>query len=187
MLFTSRKLNSYCPQNIPSNTKRAYTRAPENYVIDIVLNGNPTKDAGFQKRPNLLAPKTIIHEVVIHAEMYRKLLSVLDNGGNIDRVTKQDILDALDDNFPGMYDYYRRHKNWQHQQMATHYRESIADVLQSFDNHQHSRQFYMDLSWEGLDKTSIIGWQNGVSNIEKIRIRKVISDYINANKNQKCQ
>ena len=61
-----------------SNTKKAYTRAPENYIIDIVINGNPIKDASYQKRPNLLVAKTIIHEV-IHAEMFRKLLSLANN------------------------------------------------------------------------------------------------------------
>jgi hypothetical protein len=34
--------------------------------------------------------------------------------------------------------------------MATHYRETLADVLKAYDNNQHSYQFYMDLAWEGL-------------------------------------
>lgn len=45
---------------MPSNTRKGYTRAPENYVIDIVINGNLNKDASYQKRPNLLVAKTII-------------------------------------------------------------------------------------------------------------------------------
>ncbi len=41
--------------------------------------------------------------------------------------------------------------NWSHQQMATHYRETIANILQNFDNNQNSsRQFYNDLAWGGL-------------------------------------
>lgn len=76
--------------------------------------------------------------------------------------------------------------------MATHYRETLARILQTFDtgttvqDNQQPEQLYMDLAWEGLDKKSIIGWQDGVSDDEKIRIRKVISDYIEANKNQNC-
>jgi len=124
------------------------------YVITIRLN-NTNSVNGVTKRPNLLVAKTIAHEV-IHAEMFRKLLSVLDNGGNIDGVTRQNVLDALDGNYPGLYDYYRRHKNWQHAQMATHYRETLAKILQEYDtgiavpNNQQPSQLYMDLAWEGL-------------------------------------
>jgi hypothetical protein len=173
-----------------SNTKKAYTRAPENYIIDIVLNGNPIKDASYQKRPNLLVAKTIIHEV-IHAEMFRKLLSVLDNGGNIDGVTRQNVLDALDGNFPGMYDYFRRHKNWQHQQMATHYRETLARILQEYDtgifvpDNQQPLQLYMDLAWEGLRYPNIHTWTS-LSQTERNRIDGVIADYISDNPNETC-
>jgi hypothetical protein len=175
---------------MPSNTKKAYTRAPENYIIDIVLNGNPIKDASYQKRPNLLVAKTIIHEV-IHAEMFRKLLSVLDNGGNIDGVTRQNVLDALDGNFPGMYDYFRRHKNWQHQQMATHYRETLARILQEYDtgifvpDNQQPLQLYMDLAWEGLRYPNIHTWTS-LSQTEINRIDGVIADYISDNPNETC-
>lgn len=169
---------------------RGETRAPNgagsspDYVITIAINSNSNiHRIGY--RPNLMTAKTIAHEV-IHAEMFRKLLSVLDNGGNIAGVTRQNVLDALDGDFPGMYDYYRRHKNWQHQQMATHYRETIADVLKSFDNNQHSNQFYMDLAWEGLKYSNISTWSSQ-SQQEKDRINKVINDYINTNKNQPCQ
>jgi len=173
---------------------RAETRAPDgaggspDYVITIALNNN-SNIHGVNYRPNLMTAKTIAHEV-IHAEMFRKLLSVLDNGGNIAGVTRQNVLDALDGDFPGMYDYYRRHKNWQHQQMATHYRGSIADILKEFDNNQHSNQFYLDLAWEGLiyeqgDKAIYI-WTSQPQD-EKDRIKKVIKDYIENFKNENCQ
>lgn len=112
---------------MPSNTKKAYTRPPQNYVIDIVLNGNSNKDASYQKRPNLLVVKTIIHEV-IHAEMFRKLLSLANNNGSIDvELLKYTLLQG---DYIGMLDYYYRYGNtinstWQHQQMAAHYRETI--------------------------------------------------------------
>jgi hypothetical protein len=172
-----------------SNT-RGETRAPNgagsslNYVITIALNNN-SNIHGVNYRPNLMTAKTIAHEV-IHAEMFRKLLSVLDNGGNVAGVTRQNVLDALNGNFPGMYDYFRRYKNWQHQQMATHYRETIANILKYFDRNQHSNQFYMDLAWEGLKYQSISTWSSK-SQQEKDRINRVISNYINTNKNQLCQ
>jgi len=91
--------------------------------------------------------------------------------------------------YPGMLDYYTRFgvKGFQHQQMAQHYRNTIADILAQFDNNAHNRQFYLDLAWEGLDKTTIVAWQNAISQLERDRIHKTIKDYIDANKNQTCQ
>ncbi len=170
-------------------TTRGETRAPDgagnspDYVITVALNSN-SNIHGINYRPNLMSAKTIAHEV-IHAEMYRKILSVLNNGGNISGVTIQDVLNNIK-SFPGIYDYYRRHRNWQHQQMATHYRQTIADILKGFDNNQHPNQFYLDVAWEGLKYPSISTWST-LSSIEQNRINKVINDYIAANKNETCQ
>jgi hypothetical protein len=156
------------------------------YTITIVLNNNWTSQ-GIDSRPNLLVAKTIAHEV-IHAEMWRKLMS-LAKKPNFDGYTPAEMLDKLKNkDYPGIYDYFRRFngKGWQHQQMATHYRETIADILQKFDNNQHSRQFYMDIAWEGLIYEDIYTWISQ-SEQEKNRIKKVISDYIEANKNQPCR
>ena len=100
------------------------------------------------------------HET-IHAELYRKVRSV---GGMI----------SIDD-FPGIYDYYRRYvKDWQHQQMAAHYITVIADILKEMDNHQRSNQFYNDITWEGLHNT--VAWSR-LSNSERMRITNVISNF----------
>jgi hypothetical protein len=179
-------------KTIAPNSNPTTANSP-NYVITVRLNNNTTSN-GVDKRPNLLIVKTIAHEV-IHAEMFRKLLSVLDNGGNITGVTRQDVLDALDGNFPGMYDYFRRHKNWQHQQMATHYRETLARILQEYEtgiavpDNQQPSQLYMDLSWEGLiyeiGDNAIYTWTSLPEN-EKNRIKSVISNYIEDNSNETC-
>lgn len=177
-----------------SNTRKAFTRPPENYIIDIVLNGNSTKNASYQRRPNLLVAKTIIHEV-IHAEMFRKLLSLTNNNGSIDVALLNQMLYQGD--YPGMLDYYYRfgnnvNSNWQHQQMAAHYRETIARILQEFDtgipvpNDQQPLQLYLDLSWEGLIYSSIVSWQEIMDDTERVRIKSVISNYIKNNLNQSC-
>jgi hypothetical protein len=172
-------------RTIAPNSNPGSPNSP-NFVITIRLNNNDT-DNGVNKRPNLLVAKTIAHEV-IHAEMFRKMLSVLDNGGTITGVTRQQLLDALIDNFPGIYEYYRNHKNWQHQQMANHYRDVLARILQEFDtgnavpDSQQPAQLYMDLSWEGLRYPNIYIWTS-LPQIERNRINKVISDYIDDNSN----
>lgn len=70
--------------------------------------------------------------------------------------------------------------------MATLYRQSIANILKDFDNNQHQNQFYLDVAWEGLIKSNISSWTN-LSKSEQDKIKKVIGDYINTNKNETCQ
>ena len=117
-----------------TGTARGITIPPDNgtledgspdYVITIRINNNNT-NSGVTKRPNLLVAKTIAHEV-LHAEMFRKMLS-LAKQGHLDFTgwtaeEQTSYIISIKENFPGIYDYYRRHKNWQHAQMATHYRE----------------------------------------------------------------
>ncbi len=75
--------------------------------------------------------------------------------------------------------------------MATHYRGSIARILQEYntgvpvpDNKQPS-QFYMDLAWEGLRYPDIPTW-NDLLQAEKDRVDDVISNYITDNPNETC-
>ena len=142
--------------------------------------------------PDLLIVKTIVYEV-IHAEMFRKLMS-LTRKPNFNGFTRAELLRiSRNGSFPGIYDYYRRYKKgWQHAQMATHYRQTIASILQEYGtgrpvpNGQQPAQLYMDLAWEGLNYSNIHTWSSQ-SPQEKARIRKVISDYIKANNSQTCQ
>ena len=54
--------------------------------------------------------------------------------------------------FPGIYDFYRFGKNWNHQQMASYYRNTIAKGLKQFDNGQHLDSYYNALAWVGLNE-----------------------------------
>ena len=179
-------------KTIAPNSNPATPNSPD-FVITVRLNNNSTS-SGVTQRPNLLVAKTIAHEV-IHAEMYRKLLS-LAKQGNLDftgwtEEEQTNYVISIRENFPGIYDYMRRHKNWQHQQMATHYRESLARILQEYDtgiavpDSQQPSQLYMDLAWEGLKYPSIYTWSS-LPQTEKDRINDVISDYVSDNLNQTC-
>jgi len=91
-------------------------------------------------RTSLGLARTIIHEG-IHARLWEFLYSRDKN------------LALVKDDFPGIYNYYREHeKNWDHEQMAAYYRETIAQGLKQYDNAQHSDAFYNALAWEGLSE-----------------------------------
>ena len=177
--------------NVAGETRPPAKDYSPDYIITIVLNNNNTK-AGVNYRPNLMVAKTIVHEV-IHAEMFRKLLSLANDGNlDFDGWTEQrqiDYVNSIKGNFPGIYDYYRRHKDWQHQQMAGHYRDTMADILQRFDGFRNSRQFYLDIAWEGLmsnDDSNIVAWDM-LSENQQEEIKRTILNYINDNKYQVCQ
>ena len=180
----------------PLNGTAGDVNSPD-YQILIQIN-NKNNIYGHPQRPNLLLAKTIIHEV-IHAEIFRKLLSLAKQGHldftGMSAEEQTNYMLSIRDNFPGIYDYMRRLNNWQHQQMATHYREAIARLLQEFDtgvavpNSQQPQQLYMDLSWEGLiykdDPDAVIAWVN-LPQAERDRIELVISNYITNNINETC-
>jgi len=84
--------------------RRGQTSPPQNYIIDITLNSN-TSTSGVNFRPHLMTAKTLIHEV-IHAEIFRKMLSLSNSNGNIDVSKLNDML--LKGDYPGMLDYYVR-------------------------------------------------------------------------------
>ena len=79
--------------------------------------------------------------------------------------------------------------------MATHYRESLARMLQEYDtgsaipDNQEPVQLYMDLAWEGLiyenPPNAIPTWTN-LPQTERDRIENVISDYVSDNQNETC-
>jgi len=138
---------------------------------------------GVDYRPNLLTAKTIAHEV-IHPEMFRKLMSVLDNGGNLDGLTKQEWTQKLSDgDYPGIFDYYTRYgvNGFQHQQMAAHYRSSIVQILKAFQPGLRD-DIYSSLAWVGLHGTD--AW-NDLPNGEKLKIQRIYSNFEN-NGSESC-
>ena len=144
----------YSIDNSLPDSANAITDNGGEYIIEIKLNGN-----NLSQRTVLGLARTLTHET-IHAEMYRKLRSV-------------NYKVSIND-FPGIYDYYRRHKNWQHEQMAAHYVGTIAGMLKEFDNSQNTNSLYTDLAWEGLQNT--VTWNN-LSNSEKDRIINTVKNY----------
>ena len=134
----------------------AVTSSPQNYLISIMFNPNNLN------RPRLDVARTFIHEI-IHAEIFRKLLSCANlpnlNTNNYTNLEWENYITSLQDNFPGLYDYYVRYlynipagqqaTSVQHELMAQHYRDIIIQAMQQFDSSQ-TLEVYNALSWTGL-------------------------------------
>ena len=178
-----------------SSSVNAETSAPKDYTIKITFNTNKLN------RPALSIARTFIHEM-IHAEIYRKLLSVAQ-APNI--ALTQTQLTQLRNDYPGLYDYYMRWKwkipqgqtpsNAQHEAMSSHYRQIIEQALREYDNTQ-SDEVYEALAWSGLmgDGTfnsstglysnSTQAWKNLTQN-ERLSIISIINTFNSTNNN--CQ
>lgn len=143
----------------------------------VILNTNTDK----MERPILDIARTLLHEA-IHAKIFREVKSV----GGLEGLT--------DKNFPGLFDYYSRYGEgkFQHQLMAQHYIDFIAENLGAFDNYQQNDKVYIALAWQGLR-----GYSTGTENVFyvafdelpdelKIEYDQVVKDYLKNNKDDNC-
>ncbi|MFN4764666.1 hypothetical protein ACKGJN_16165 [Gillisia sp. Q332] len=127
----------------------AVTDEPNNYLIKITFNPN------LLNRPNIDVARTMIHEM-IHAEMYRKLLSIARQP---EVPWTEAFIKSLKNDFEGLEEYYTRYwLEWpldqpagapQHQLMAEHYIEIIKQTLRDYDDSLTDLQ-YEALAWVGL-------------------------------------
>lgn len=120
----------------------------------------------------------MIHEL-LHAEMYRKMLGAVKaaeiSGNNLNWANwtseqfYNNFLDSLENKYFGIFDYFTRYNygipvgnnpnDWQHEQMAQHYRDVIKQALTDYDSSLTETQKEA-LSWIGLNKANIKAWQN---------------------------
>ncbi|MDQ8140840.1 hypothetical protein [Chryseobacterium sp. CFS15] len=128
----------------------AETNPPSNYWIKIIFNKN--KD--WENTPKAVIADTFMHEM-IHAEIYRKLISLASTNGNID--VNKITADLLQHNYPGLFDYYVRFTKGdadaQHQLMAAHYVNIMVNFLKQVYGSQYTDIEYRTIVWMGMQDT----------------------------------
>ena len=160
-------------------TVYAITMSPVNYVTEIQFDNSQLATLSD------LGNAVVFAHEVIHAEIFRKMLSAAQNG-SLDPATmtsQQQVayVTSLKNNYPGLMDYYynRNHPTWNHNMMASHYRGTIADVIQQFDSNRLPRATYESVSWLGLGKLgdglSTVAWNN-LSAAEQTAITNLINE-----------
>lgn len=161
--------------NTISSGVNAETSPPSNYLIEISFNSNNLS------RPGLDVARTFMHEI-IHAEMFRKLLSLSSTNGELDVAKLNQML--TQNNFPGLYDYYTRYgiNGMQHEQMAAHYQDTMISFLKNYDPTLTDAQ-YEAISWAGLKGTS--SW-NALTQTKKTSLTDIYNSWL-ASANKQCQ
>lgn len=167
----------------------AITIPPQDYLINIVFNGDPSlPDSRIDNQPRLVIALAFMHEL-IHAEIFRKLMSVANlphvNFENLTQSQWETFMINLMNDFPGIWDYYLRYdvgnvnpSQYQHQMMAQHYRSIIVSAISEYDNYQQPPHVYEALAWIGLKNTT--AWNNLPPSQQTI-INGIINDYYASN------
>ncbi|HET8885295.1 MAG TPA: hypothetical protein VFM70_02980 [Salinimicrobium sp.] len=157
----------------------AITDPPLNSVlINITFNTDVTTTGNILDKPDVFKAVSLIHEI-LHAEMYRKMLDAVRaaeiSGNSLDWANwtseefYNDFLDSLENKYFGIFDYFTRYKygipvgsnpnDYQHQQLAEHYRDIVKQALTEYDPNLTEAQKEA-LSWIGLNSADIVAWQN---------------------------
>lgn len=139
----------------------AVTSVPKDYWIKITFN----QSVDWNNTPKIIIADTFMHEM-IHAEIFRKLLSIGSTNGNIDVNKITQYLNTH--NYPGLFDYYVERtvggENWQHEAMGAHYVNIMVNFLKQLYNNKYTDVEYKTIVWMGLKGT--IAW-NSLSQTER--------------------
>ena len=147
-------------------------------IINIVFNIDNNTPGNILEEPDIFKAVAMIHEV-LHAEMYRKMLDAV-RAAEMNQTTLNwttwsseefynNYLNSLENRYFGIFDYFTRYNygvptdenpnDWQHQQMAQHYRDIVKQSLTDYAPVLTEVQKDA-LSWIGLDSADIVAWQN---------------------------
>lgn len=144
----------------------AETKEPINYWVDITFNQN----WDYPNTPKVVIAYTFMHEM-IHAEMFRKLLSISSTPqGNIDWNEVKNLLNTH--NYPGLFDYYTRYlasdSELDHQIMGAHYITIIVNYLKQVYGTKYTDVEYKTIAWSGLRESK--AWKGLPANERQLYI-----------------
>ncbi|MGO2359447.1 hypothetical protein [Mesonia sp.] len=165
-------------------------------MINIDFNTDPSTSGNILNKPDVFKAVSLIHEV-LHAEMYRKMLDAVRaaeiSGNNLNWTSwtseqfYNDFLNSLENKYFGIFDYFTRYNygipvgsnpnDYQHQQLAQHYRDVVKQALTEYDPSLTETQKEA-LSWLGLNTADIKAWQ-----LKSPQEQQAIEDLINNIKN----
>lgn len=136
----------------------AVTHKPKTSEIKIVFN----KNIDWEKRPRIIIAYTFIHEI-IHAEMFRKLLSVANNKGFISeakliKYMKENKKEELFNAYLESESNPKNQSEYQHEIMAKRYVSTIVEFLKDLYGDKYTDIEYKTIVWMGLSKTK--AWEN---------------------------
>jgi hypothetical protein len=156
----------------------AITDAPiSSNEIKRTFNTDINTSGDITNKPDVFKAVAMIHEI-LHAEMYRKMLDAVRaaeiSGNNLNWTNwtseqfYNDFLNSLENKYFGIFDYFTRYNygilvgsnpnDYQHQQMAQHYRDVVKQALTDYDPTLTATQKEA-ISWIGLDTADIVAWQ----------------------------
>ncbi|WP_123891536.1 hypothetical protein [Chryseobacterium piscicola] len=124
----------------------AQTKEPINYWIKITFNQN----WDYASTPKIILANAFMHEMV-HAEMFRKLLTLAPNNGNFDLNLVLGYLN--NNNYVGMFDYYIRfssnNTDVDHEIMGAHYINIMVNFLKQVYSSHYTDLEYRAVAWLG--------------------------------------
>lgn len=120
-----------------------------------------------------------MHEM-IHAEMFRKLLTLAPNNGNFDLNL---VLQYLNNsNYSGMFDYYVRFTtpgtSVDHEIMGAHYINIMVNFLKQVYGNKYTDTEYRAVAWLGGGLKGTVAW-NLLSTSEKTLLENTYQNNYN--------
>ena len=139
-----------------SQTPFAETKTPDKNWIKVVFN----KNQKWENIPNIVISYIFIHEI-IHAEIYRQMLSIASTkNGEINYTKLENIFKR--GQHSELFNYYvekdGKTGSWQHEMMAKKYIETIVGFLKEIYEDVYSDLEYKSIAWRGLMDSK--AWNN---------------------------
>jgi hypothetical protein len=137
--------------------------------IDLILASNILDNLS-----SIEVATALLHEG-IHAEIYRKLLSI-HGPSNLDN-----------QNFPSMFNMYQQYsisQGFSHEYMANYYVEIMANAIKEYDKSKFGIEYYKAIAWNGLKGTNY--YETSLTQADKTEIESKKNSLLANRSKQGC-